>query len=87
MKFTKSFWIALIIMIGLFILPTVLTFNAPTYDGNILYGFPLPFYLYGGMCLGDPCESFSLTNLIIDLLTLVAIPFVVNFIVLKIRKY
>lgn len=90
MKFTKRFWITLAIMIILFILPTVLTFGAPAYDSQRVYGFPLPFYSWGGRCYspggGILCTSFSYTNLIIDILILIGIPFIVNFIILQFKK-
>ncbi len=90
MKFTTSFWITLAIMIFLFIMPTILTFGAPAYDGSQVYGFPLSFYSWGGKCYspdgGILCTSFSYTNLIIDILFLIGIPFIVNFISLKVKK-
>ncbi len=90
MKFTKWFWITLAIMVVLFIIPTILTFGAPAYDGQIVYGFPLFFYSWGGLCYspegGTLCSSFSYANLIIDIILLAGIPFIVNFIFLKIKK-
>jgi hypothetical protein len=91
MKLTKGFWIVLIIMIILFALPTFLTYRAPTYDGIRTDGFPLRFNSEGGMCIspegnGVDCGSFSLTYLIIDIMILIGLPILVNFIVLKFKK-
>ena len=90
MRFTKGFWIALGIMGLLFVLPTILTFGAPAYDGQRVYGFPLPFYSWGGLCYspdgGRMCTFISYANLVIDILIMAGIPFIVNFIILKIKK-
>jgi hypothetical protein len=87
MKLTIGFWIALAIMAVLFILPTISTYSAPFVDGIRVYGFPLIFNSEGGDCLPPGCDhTFSYLNLIIDLLILSAIPFIVNFIILKVRK-
>ena len=87
MKFTKSFWITSAIMIVLFIIPTILTYGAPAYDGQRVYGFPLAFNSEGGLCPPPGCEyTFNYLNLIIDLLILIVIPLIVNFIVLKVKK-
>ena len=87
MKFTKGFWITLAIMIVLFILPTILTYSAPFVDGVRVYGFPLVFNSEGGFCPPPGCgHTFSYPNLIIDLLILIVVPVIVNFIVLKVKK-
>jgi len=90
MRFTKGFWITLGVMCLLFILPTILTFGAPAYDGQRVYGFPLPFYSWGGRCFspdgGMTCTTSSYINLLIDIAILVGIPFILNFIILKIKK-
>jgi hypothetical protein len=87
MKFTKVFWIALGIMIIVFILPTLLTYNAPSYDGSRIYGFPLRFYSVGGLCLtGEQCSFFSSMNLIIDLIILIGLPILINYLFLKFKK-
>jgi len=79
--------VAFIIMIILFILPTVLTFSNPFVDGVRTYGFPLTYNTVGGDCLPPGCEHvFSYVNLIIDLLIVITIPIIVNHIVLKIKK-
>jgi len=87
MKFTKPFWFILAVMIVLFILPTILTYNAPFADGTRVYGFPLVFNAQGGFCYGSSCEhAFSYLNLVIDLLILVVVPLLVNYIILRIKN-
>lgn len=87
MKLTKSYWIALGIMLFLFVLPTLMTWGAPAHDGTRVYGFPLPFYSEGGFCLPPGCNhDFYPSNLFIDLLLVVLIPLVVTFIIQKIKK-
>ena len=90
MKFTKGFWITSGVMITLFILPTILTYGAPAYDSQRTYGFPLSFYSWGGLCYspdgGKLCTSFSTTNLVLDVIILIAVPFIVNFISNKLKK-
>ena len=91
MKFTKGFWIALVIIVVLFILPTILTYGAPAYDGSMIFGFPLPYYSFGGLCLssdggGKMCSSFSTLNLVIDLIILVGLPLLVNYLILRNKK-
>ena len=90
MKLKKGFWITLGILIILFILPTILTYRAPTYDGTRTYGFPLTYYSFGGLCFspngGEECSYFSSLNLIIDLLILIGLPLLVNYLILKFKK-
>ncbi len=89
MKLTKWFWISLTIMIFLFILPTILTFNYPAQDAPRRYGFPLVFYKEGGLinCPGGVCPaSFEMLNLIIDIAILIIVPFIVNFAIFYFRK-
>ena len=84
MKVTKGFWIALGIMIVLFILPTILTYNDIAFDGTRNYGFPLTFYSVGGFCMaGAECSTFSVWYLIIDLIVLIGVPFIVNYFLSK----
>lgn len=84
MKITKGFWIALGIMIVLFILPTILTYNDIAFDGTRNYGFPLTFYSVGGFCMaGVECSTFSVWYLIIDLIVLIGVPFIVNYFLSK----
>ena len=87
MKLSKVFWIALIIMIILFVLPTIFTWGAPAYDGSRTYGFPFTFYSFGGLCIsGEMCSSFSVLYLIIDLVLLIGLPLLVNYLFLKYKK-
>ncbi len=87
MKFTKGFWITLAIMIVLFVLPTILTYSSPSVDGIRIYGFPLKFYSEGGYCAWPGCEhTFSYLNFFIDLVILISVPLIVNFIILKVKK-
>jgi len=90
MKLTIGFWIALVVMIILFFMPTVLTYNAPAYDGERVYGFPLPYYSWGGFCFspdgGQMCRFVSYPFMIIDLLILVGIPLGVNLILLRLKN-
>ena len=90
MKFTKWFWISFAVMVVLFFLPTFLTYNAPAVDGSRVYGFPLTYYSWGGLCYspdgGRLCSSFSTFNLIIDIIIILVIPFIVNFSIIKIKK-
>lgn len=91
MQLTKSFWITIIVMSTLFFVPYLLTRNAPSYDGSAVFGFPIPFYSWGGLCpssdgFGGICKSFSVVYLLIDVAFLIGSPFVVNFISLRLNK-
>ena len=80
MKITKYFWMALVIMVLLSFIPYILTMDAPAYDGSAVIGFPLVFNAYGGLCPpSSPCGFFSLTNLIADVLLILAVPVIVNY--------
>jgi hypothetical protein len=83
MKLTKSFWLVLAVMIVLFVLPTIDTYNSPMVDGPRVFGFPLRFYSYGGLCSTSPCRSFNYWNLLLDIFVLVGIPLTANFISIK----
>lgn len=86
MKISKSFWIALFIMTALFIAPTVITYQQPYTDGVRTYGFPFTFNSEGGLCPPPGCgHTFSYLNLALDIMILVAIPFIVNAIAMKMR--
>ncbi len=82
MKLTKSFWIVLVVMIVLFVLPTIESYNAPMIDGPVVFGFPLEFYSEGGL-RAFPCGNFNYRNLLLDIFVLLATPLVVNFILIK----
>lgn len=84
MKIKKEFWISLAVMIILFIIPTILTYNDIAFDGTRDYGFPLTFYSVGGFCMaGEACYSFSIFYLIIDLIVLIGVPLLINYLLNK----
>lgn len=86
MKLTKAFWITLGIMLVIFVLPTISTYNLPYVDGVRIYGFPFVFKSEGGMCPPPGCgHSFSYLNIVLDLLILIAIPLIVNAIIIKVK--
>lgn len=74
MQFVKAFCVTFCIMTVLFFLPMVLSWNAPTVDGQRQYGFPFTYYAWGGDCGGVQCVRFSWTNLLIDLFILLGVP-------------
>lgn len=81
---TKVFWTIQIFMIVLFILPTLMTITAPLTDGAVQFGFPLTFNSTGGLCSSSGCGfAFNYLNLLIDLLLVVGIPLLANFIFAK----
>ena len=87
MKLTKWFYISLAIMAVLFLIST----TSFTYDGSDIgwkKGFPLVYETGGAFCPPDfSCGFFSIVNLITDLIIMLAIvPFVVNFVALKLTK-
>lgn len=82
----KRVWLTIItlfITITLFVLPTIQTYKYPNIDGQRIYGFPFIFYSIGGI---TGLSSFSLINLVIDLLFLILVPYIVYIISPKIIK-
>lgn len=73
------------ILIVAFFVPLLLTWKAPTWDGQTVVGFPLTVYSYGGLCF-DNCETFSFFNLIIDLIFIFGVSFIINHLFTKINK-
>ncbi len=65
----------------LFFLPTLL--SSLLVDAGTIFGFPLVFYGFGGYCAGPCPVFFSEFNLVIDVLVLIGVPFLVNFLALK----
>tara|TARA_Y100000310_G_scaffold208118_1_gene208652 strand:+ start:12932 stop:13213 length:282 start_codon:yes stop_codon:yes gene_type:complete len=85
-RITKWFWVFFAITTSVFIFPTVATWSSPYIDGFRIYGFPAPFYVSGGFCVGECGHEFKLYALIFDLILLIGIPAVVNYLVLKHRN-
>lgn len=81
MKLTKTFWITFALMGALFILPSILTKNAPDVDSQRVYGFPLYFAAAGG----GVASSFGFFELLIDIVILIAVPLGLNFVALRKR--
>lgn len=76
---SKYFWIALALMLALWIYPTWQTWNARHTDGATVYGFPMIFLAVGGECVERCDESLRVGALALDLLILLALPLVANF--------
>ena len=50
MPLSRTFWIVLGVMLVLFLLPSIRTANAPSWDGSQMNGNPFIYSTYGGMC-------------------------------------
>ena len=74
----RAFAGAMFSMVILWFLTTYSTKSAPGADGSVIYGFPLPFYRWGGFCGDGICESFSSIFLLMDIVLLFAIPLIVS---------
>ena len=89
MKLTKYFWTALLIMMILFLVPYLKTKDHPDVDGRAIWGFPFTFYSYGGECYNEEVGGFSCKGffnpvyLILDMLIILLVPFVINYIIVK----
>lgn len=68
-----------ILLLGCWSYTTWSTWNAPSYDGNILYGFPQPFAREGGHCAEGYCPfQWHAAPLAADVALLVAAPVVIQ---------
>ncbi len=87
LRLTSGFWITLLLMAVLWAATTAMTLSAPSYDGAVLVGFPLPFYAMGGHCTG-PCDTTIAWPIVaFDSVALLGIPGLVNWVILRWRKY
>ncbi len=69
----------LLLLIGCWGYTTWSTRNAPSYDGSILYGFPMPFATEGGHCMVGYCPfQWHAAPLAGDIALLIAAPVIIQ---------
>ena len=73
----KAFFMVLAALIAGWCWQSYSTWNAPAWDGQRLYGFPLPYSGEGGFCVG-PCGWFSAPLLVVDVLIFIGLPWLVG---------
>lgn len=83
-----GFWLPLCLILTCWGAATYRTRGALAWDGAIEHGFPFTFYSYfcGPMRqvgTSNCGSTFSVVSLILDLVILIAVPFLLNFVVLR----
>ena len=87
MKRYLPFLITLFLILGGWFWVSWLTWDAPHADGMRAYGFPLPFYGWGGLCVqGAVCTYFYLPALLLDAAILLSLPPFVQWLAGKWQK-
>lgn len=74
----KAFFMVLAVLIAGWFWQSYSTRGAPAWDGQQLYGFPLPYSGWGGFCMDGGCGWFSTPLLVVDLLILIGLPWLVG---------
>lgn len=79
---TLGFWITLALLVLLWMLVTLMTLGGDA----ILIGFPLPFYAMGGQCVTSCEQAIAWPIALFDLIALLGLPGLVNWMILYRRR-